>query len=754
MLRAVERIGPYRVLRQLGEGGMGVVYAAEDTRTGGAVALKVLRGAAPDVEARRRFEREARVVRDLTDARLCRTLEVGELDGQPYIVMELLEGETLADRLVRGPLPLAHAVGLACDILGGLAALHAHGVVHRDLKPSNVFLTSAGVRILDFGLARSLPKGDMEVTASAITQAGSLLGTPAYMAPEQVRGSAAEARTDLYAVAAMLFEMVSGRRLFAGRTIVETLHATLYEPPPALGGSAEAAALDRVLRPALSKSPSERPADARALSDALAAILDEAESSGGSTPRIVSLTRLLVLPLRVLRPDPDTDFLAFSLPDAITSSLADLQALVVRSSVVAQRYAGEADLARIAREAEVDIVLSGTLMRAGEKIRVALQLAEVPAAEVLWSHTVTAATGDLFELEADLVGRIVESLAVPLTAREHGRLRPEAAVGGTAYQIFLRANEVGRTASGYSRACALYEESLALDESYAPAWARLARTRRLLAKYDASRRAEGEKAEEAVQRALALDPELALAHSTYAQLEMDGGRTQDAMVRLLRLGQSRRTDSELMVGLVAALRYCGLLEASLLAHEAARRLDPNAPTSVNWTLFVSGEFARAAAAASDEHVGPAFFVDALTASDDVLRARCLGEERTAPPLKREGLAAVRAMIDGDLELLRAKVAALRATPDPEVSFILARLLARAGLGTEAMVEIESAWARGYTSSRPLLRDPWLASVRELKAFPALLARTQAREAEAQAAYAAAGGPALLGPDRASRSGVS
>ena len=216
---------------------------------------------------------------------------------------------------------------IGLGVLAALSALHARGIVHRDLKPSNVFLTPHGVKLLDFGLAR--PEVERSLgSATELTRAGLVMGTPRYMAPEQVTGDAVDTRTDLFAAGSILFEMLAGRPAFSGRNVIEILHATVHEQPPALTGSPAVAAVDRVIRRALAKRPAERPASA----DEMAAELREIRSEAGdSVPMLAhALTRLVVLPFRVLRPDPETDFLAFSLPDAIATSLSGIGSLVVR----------------------------------------------------------------------------------------------------------------------------------------------------------------------------------------------------------------------------------------------------------------------------------------------------------------------------------------------------------------------------------------------------------------------------------------
>ena len=413
------RFGHYAIARKLGEGGMGVVYAARDERLERSVALKTMSSVTSDDSARRRFWREARAAASVNHPNICQIYEIGEDGGELFIAMELLEGESLADRLKRGPMSVSDSVPIGLGILAALSALHARGIVHRDLKPSNVFLTPNGVKLLDFGLAR--PESEPTLgTMAGLTQTGMVMGTPRYMAPEQMTGDPIDGRTDVFAAGAIMFEMLAGRPAFGGRNIVEILNATMQEQPPALTGSPAVAAVDRVIRHALAKRPADRPASADAMADELRAV-----SGGGDTTAMArALTRLVVLPFRVLRPDPETDFLAFSLPDAIATSLSGIGSLVVRSSATAARYAGEApDLKALAAEADVDRVVMGSLLRSGTELRASAQLVEAPGGTLLTSLTVQSSLGDLFRLQDDIARRVVEALALPLGARRRRRHR-------------------------------------------------------------------------------------------------------------------------------------------------------------------------------------------------------------------------------------------------------------------------------------------------------------------------------------------
>ena len=277
-LRSGDRLGPYEIVSPLGAGGMGEVYRARDPRLGRDVALKVLPPEASEPDRVRRFEQEARAVAALRHPHILAVYDVGSHEGQPYIVLELLEGETLRQRLSRGPLPVSKVVELGVQICQGLAAAHAHGVVHRDLKPDNLFLArEGGVRILDFGLAKlhGVPEGgsDEQSTATA-TDRGVWLGTPGYVSPEQLRGTGASARSDVFALGAVLYEMLAGQRAFKGASRADTLSAILERDPPPMERPGEPVPLplERIVRRCLEKDPEDRFQSARDVAFALEAL--------------------------------------------------------------------------------------------------------------------------------------------------------------------------------------------------------------------------------------------------------------------------------------------------------------------------------------------------------------------------------------------------------------------------------------------------------------------------------------------------
>ena len=415
----LETVRHYVLTRKLGEGGMGVVFEARDERLGRLVAIKRVRAFSGDATLRDRLVREARTAAGISHPNICQVYELGEEGEELFVVMELLDGETLAARVARGPIVVNEALQITLGILAALEAMHSRGIVHRDLKPSNVFLTPHGVKLLDFGLARppALSVGDLEVTRS-----GTILGTPRYMAPEMLSDEPIGPPTDIFCLGTILFEMLTGRPAFSGSTLPAVYNAVLTEQPPPLVGEADVIAADRVIQRALSKRPADRWQDVRAMAQAVRDALALVDT--GPARQVRTVTRLIVLPFKVLRPDPEIDFLASGLPEAISSSLSALETLTVRSTAAAARFAeGTPDLKALAAEAGVDVALMGTLLRAGDQVRVSIQLVEAPGGTVVISRVAQVALTDIFQLQDELTRQIVDALAIPLSARDRAALR-------------------------------------------------------------------------------------------------------------------------------------------------------------------------------------------------------------------------------------------------------------------------------------------------------------------------------------------
>jgi eukaryotic-like serine/threonine-protein kinase len=742
----LKSIGHYEITGTLGEGGMGIVYAARDQRLNRTVALKMVHKNLPQYAAAERLRREALAAAAVNHPNICQLYDIGDDGGELYIAMELLQGESLGARLTRGPIPLSEAVSIALAALSALEALHSHGLIHRDLKPSNIFLTPHGVKLLDFGLAQPIDRLDHE---TRLTLPGTLLGTPQYLTPEQLRGQPVDRRGDLFAAGGVLYEMLTGRLPFAGNTMPEVVHAIMYEEPPALGGSPAIAAVDRVIHKAIAKRPQDRYETASAMADELRTALLLIDSGTVARPPR-PMTRLIVLPFRVLRPDAETDFLAFSLSDALTTSLAGLDSLVVRSSLTASRLGSEqVDVETIAAKADVDAVLTGTLLRAEDQLRVTAQLAEVPSGTIRWSQTTQVRLGDIFQLQDALTGRIVESLAIPLSTHDRQLLKRDVPATPAAYEWYLRANQIAYQAQNWPVARDLYLQCLREDPGYAPAWARLARIYRAIGMYSGDGSDEQyARAEEAFRRALELNPDLSIAHNLFTMVELETGRAREAMLRLLERTRVRSTDPELFAGLVQACRYAGLQRPAIAAHEHARRLEPQIRTAVAHACLMAGEYQRAIESdQEDPPLAAAMALDLMGRRDKAIAHVRQHMTPGLPPLIRlfgEMLLALFEARRQDALAAAENILSRWRLRDPCATYYLARALATLE-HPGAIPMLKRVVDGGFHCYTFYARDPWLDPLRADPKFGEVLRSAEIGYRRAADAFVEAGGERILGP---------
>jgi TolB-like protein/tetratricopeptide (TPR) repeat protein len=508
------------------------------------------------------------------------------------------------------------------------------------------------------------------------------------------------------------------------------------------------AAIDRVIRHALAKRPADRPASADAMAEELRAVQAVAGDETAAMAR--PMLRLVVLPFRILRSDPETDFLAFSLPDAIATSLSGIGSLVVRSSASAARFAAAApDLKALAAEVDVDRVVTGSLLRSGEHVRASVQLVDAPAGTLLTSHTVQSSLGDLFHLQDDIARRVVDALSLPLGGATASP-SPDAPPDARAYELYLRGNGLSRSLPGVPAARDLYQRCLELDPRFAPAWAHLGRCHRVIGKFIEATSDSDERAEAAFRRALELNPRLSVAHKFYANLEADMGKPRQALVRLLTEANRRGNDPELFAGMVHACRYCGLFDQSLAAHAEARRLDPNVPTSLEQTLLMIGDVDRIIA------------LDNRVPGDEVIRVVALGldgrldEARQALVVMREAIKVpvfqswtkyLTSWLDrrsADMLVHLTELHDLKIRDDPEAIFQEGWFLCDVGEHEQGLDYLRRAVAKGYNVAPTLANRRQFDALRSDPAFQKLLAEADAGRRQALAAFREAGGERLLG----------
>jgi DNA-binding winged helix-turn-helix (wHTH) protein/TolB-like protein len=440
-----------------------------------------------------------------------------------------------------------------------------------------------------------------------------------------------------------------------------------------------------------------------------------------------AVTRLIVLPFRMLRPDPATDFLAFSLPDAITTALSGLNSLVVRSSLAATRFAaGSFDLKTIAAEADVDLIVTGTLLSAGDEIRITAQLTEAASGTLLTSHSTQASIGNVFRLQDELTECVLNTLELRLSAREQRILRQDVPSNSRAYEYYLRGNQLSHDPKQWAAAHDLYQRSVEADPRFAPAWARLGRIHHVMSKYLPAEGKDGShKAEAAFRQALKLNPDLATAHKFYAQLEVDLGRASDAMIRLVPR-VLLAPDPEVLASLISPLCYCGLLDASSAAHWRAVALESKIRTSVPHTWFLQGDYARVASLKMDDNP----YIVALSMAEIGRKQEALPMLRTLEQKVKTRIAdfiiAARTQFEGDEAGSISAIDRIIASgfSDPQALFYLARHLVHLNQVDSALELLERSLAGGFFCYPALSRDPWFEPVHRNSKFTGLLQKVE------------------------------
>ncbi len=519
-------LGPYEILGLLGEGGMGEVYRARDPRLRREVAIKTIHERlARDGLAQTRFEREARAVAALSHPNIVAIYDVGQDQGIAFAVSELLEGETLSNRLRRGPLPWSEVVTLATAIADGVGAAHARGIVHRDLKPANVFLTSDGrVKVLDFGLAIAASAvagmvNEDSPTLSAQTRPGALVGTVNYMSPEQARGAAADARSDVFALGCLVHEMATGVAAFRRPTVVETLAAVLREEPSSLP-EAIPPPLARLIRRCLEKDPALRFATAGEVAAQLRIVAHgdppPLEREGSPAP----VDSLAVLPFADLSPQKDQEYFCDGLAEELINGLTRIRGLQVASRTSSFQFKGTAvDVRDIGRRLGVRAVLEGSVRKAGERLRVTVQITDVAKGFSLSSERYDRALEDVFEVQEDIARRVVTALQIRLSEGERRVLEKPPTADVRAYDFYLRGRGLFNKLhlAALLQAREMFGAAIASDPVFAQAHAGLADACSWLYQWRGRRPEQLAEALSASAQALLLRPDLAEAHGARGQ---------------------------------------------------------------------------------------------------------------------------------------------------------------------------------------------------------------------------------------------
>jgi TolB-like protein/tetratricopeptide (TPR) repeat protein/predicted Ser/Thr protein kinase len=624
-------VGAYAIEGFVGSGGMGEVYRARDTRLGREVAIKTVNAVTGGSAARAALMREAQHASSLAHPSICTIHEVGEVDGLPFIVMQLVDGRPLSDLVREGPLDAPQAIVYALQIASALDHAHARGVVHRDLKSSNVVVTRDDRPVvLDFGLARRLRVSDRTVTETTMGTGGAVAGTLSHMAPELLVGRRADARTDVWALGVLLYEMLTGDLPFRGHTAFETSSAIIGEPPRPMPRSVPSL-LRAIVQRCLAKEPDARYAGAADVAVALeqarrwyawpfvgtllarrrrvargvaAAVLlggalfsaaDRVRPATGSAGSIA--TTLAVLPLTSGSADPADEYYVDGITDALARQLGTLDGVRVLATPSTMRYRGSGKAPHeVARELDASATVQGVVHRRGDRIGLDVSLIQAGTGQVLWSGSYERAEREVLALQAEVVQRLAAAVSATIGPEALERLTLVRAVAPDVYEAFLKGRYywTQRTPESLELAVQHFERAIALDPSYAPAHAALADCFNLLGTVmvgSGSPLQYRPRAEAAALRALQIDPRSAEAHGALGYVKHYNWEWEEAERRLQRAIELNPSFS------LARGWYANLLMSQRRFSEAleqvhaARALDPFSliiNTNVGWVLDSAG----------------------------------------------------------------------------------------------------------------------------------------------------------------------
>jgi serine/threonine-protein kinase len=637
-------LGHYRILEQIAAGGMGVVYRAHDERLDRDVALKVLRaGAIADENNRKRFRKEALTLSRLNHPNLAHIYDFDTQDGIDFLVMEFVEGTTLARRIMEGTFPQKEVLELGAQIAQTLQEAHERSVIHRDLKPANIMVTSAGqIKLLDFGLAKLLKPADIATTQS-LTEGYEAAGTLPYMSPEQLRGAPSDFRTDIYATGVVLYEMVTGRRPFEEKSTIALADDILHKPPPppARLNPVLSSKLDDIILKCLEKEANDRYQSAKELAVDLRRLASpgSAHTKKETTPtrhpslrmtivaasiilstlallfafdtgwwreRIFgrtaanSIQSLAVLPLENLSHDPSQEYLADGMTDQVIADLSKIQALRVISRTSVMHYKGtNKTLPVIANELNVDAVIEGSVLRSGGRVRVIAQLIQAAGDKPLWTESYERDMDDVLILQRDIARDIAQEIRVTLKPAEQAHLTNTRTGNPRAHEAYLKGLYFWNkwTEEGIRKGIDNFQQAIEIDPRYALAYAGLADAYNALGDFGMGSvppREAAAKAEAAARQAIELDEGLAEGHAALAMAQFRCDRdwisAEKEFKRALELNPNYATAHHWYAHyLMAADRIEEALAESNRAYDLSP-IDPEMGVHLQWHYFMTGDY--------------------------------------------------------------------------------------------------------------------------------------------------------------------